>query len=88
MGPAARWSLVVDAHPEPDALLRVVNAFVVLGAEIAEAAMTREGDGYTLRIDTHGLTTERAETLLRRIKALPVVRRAGLGWRAAQAEAA
>jgi hypothetical protein len=83
MSPAARWSLVVEAHPEPDALLRVVNAALVLGADIAEAAMAREGDGYTLRLEAEGLTVERAETLLRRVRSLPVVRRAGLGWRAA-----
>jgi len=89
MTPATtRWCFVVEAHAVPDALARVLNFFVVQDAELAEAALTRAGDGVTIRIEAEGLTFERAETLLRRLQGLAQVRRAGLGWRTAAQAAA
>lgn len=81
--PTIRWCFLVEAHANPDALSRVLDLFAVQGAELAEAMLTRDRDGVTIRVEAEGLPTERAETLLRRLQGLAVVRRAGLGWRAA-----
>jgi hypothetical protein len=86
--PTIRWCFVVEAHAAPDALLCVLNPFAVQGAELAEAMLTRSEDGVTIRLETEGLTPERAETLLRRLQGLAAVRRVGMGWRAAAQSAA
>ena len=87
MKPGPRWCFVVDADPCADALLRVLGPFAVQGAAIAEAVLTRSGDGLAIRIEAEDLAPERAETLLRKLQGLRVVRRVGLGWRAAAAAA-
>jgi hypothetical protein len=87
-GPTIRWCFLVEAHAVPDALLRVLDPFAVQGAELAEAMLTRDADGVTIRLEAEGLTPERAEGLLRRLQRLAAVRRAGMGWRAAAQSAA
>jgi hypothetical protein len=37
---AVRWSFLVEAHDEADALLRVLSPFAVQGARLAEVILT------------------------------------------------
>ena len=82
---AVRWRFLVEAHAEPDALVRVLTPFSVQGAQLVEVTLDRVDGGLAIRIESEGLEAVRAETLLRRLEGLPVVRRVGLGWQAAQA---
>jgi hypothetical protein len=78
---AVRWSFLVEAHDEADALLRVLSPFAVQGARLAEVILTRTGGALAIRLQVENLEAARAESLLRRLAALPVVLSAGLGWR-------
>lgn len=86
MSPAqTRWRFLIEADAIADALIRVLTPFAVQGADLAEVTLARAEGGLAIRIEAEGLDARRAQILLRRLEALPVVRRAGLGWRAAQA---
>jgi hypothetical protein len=85
-GPA-RWRFVVEAHPDCDALIRVLTPFAVQGAELTEVVLAQAAGGLSISVEAAGLDRVRAETLLRRLEGLPVVRRIGLGWRSREAAA-
>lgn len=78
-----RWRFLIDAHAASDALVRVLTPFAVVDADLVDVAVSRDGCGMAIRVEAEGLDTRRAETLLRRLEALPVVDRVGLGWSAA-----
>jgi hypothetical protein len=82
---ATRWRFLVEAHAEADALVRVLTPFAVQGAQLIEVRLDRAGGDLAIHVEAEGLEAVRAETLMRRLEGLPVVRRVGLGWRAAQA---
>lgn len=77
-----RYGFVVEACAEPDALVRVLTPFAVQGAVLSEVSLVRGERGLSIRLETEGLDEDRAALLLQRLKNLPVVIRAGLGWRA------
>lgn len=88
MAAPTRWCFVIEAHPAADALLRVLHPFAVQGAELVEVTLARAGEVTAIRIEAEALAADRAEMLLRRLQALPAVRRVGLGWRTPALEAA
>lgn len=75
-----RHCFLVETHDDVDALLRVLTPFAVMGASIASATLARGERGCAVRVEADGLCEQRAETLLRRLEGLPVVRSVGLGW--------
>jgi hypothetical protein len=81
--PPTRWSFLIDAHPESDALIRILTPFAVQAADLTDVALSRANGGLRIRVDAEGLSRERAETLLHRLEGLAVVRRVGLGWQSA-----
>lgn len=81
-----RHTFLIEAHPAHDALIRVLTPFAVQQVAIVETLLTSASERVSIRIEVEGLEGRRAETLLRRLRGLPVVQRVGLGWReAAQA---
>jgi acetolactate synthase regulatory subunit len=79
---------VVEAQACPDHLLRVLNGFVVLGAELSGVAMTSAPHGQSIRIEAAGLDASRAETLRCRLQTLPATLAVAVVWRSAQHQAA
>jgi hypothetical protein len=82
-----RWRFLVDAHVGSDTLIRVLTPFAVQGAELCDVTLTRTARGLSISLEVEGLGHGRAELLLRRLEALPVVRHVGLGWRSTKAVA-
>jgi hypothetical protein len=76
-----RYAVVSEAVDAPDTLVRVLTLFAVQPLALAAVTMVRRESGCAIRIEADGLDTVRAETLLRRLDGLPVVRSVGLGWR-------
>ena len=77
-----RHCFLVETGPGADVLVRVLTPFAVQGADLAEVTLLQSPDGgLSIRIESEGLDEVRAETLLRRVQGLPIVRRVGLGWR-------
>ena len=83
-----RWTFVVEAQACPDHLLRVLNGFVVIGAQLSAVAMTGAPHGQSIRIEAAELDATRAETLSRRLQALPATLAVAVVWRAAEQQAA
>jgi len=81
------FRFVIDAHPEADALVRVLTPFAVQGARLSEVSAVGGERGLSIRLETEGLDEVRAGVLLQRLRNLPVVIRAGLGWREAASAA-
>jgi acetolactate synthase regulatory subunit len=79
--PARRYAFVIEALDTPDALVRVLTLFAVQPLALAGVTMVARQDGSSIRIEADGLDGRRAETLLRRLDGLAVVRSVGLGWR-------
>ncbi len=75
---------IVAAH-ESDALLRVLGPFALVAATLRSAQLTRGEDHVSIRIETEGLDAQRAQTILRRLENMPVVRGVGFGWLGAAA---
>jgi hypothetical protein len=82
-----RYGFVIDAHPDADALVRVLTPFAVQGAVLSEVSLMAGPRGLSIRLETEGLDEVRAGVLLERLRNLPVVIRAGLGWREAASAA-
>lgn len=85
---ARRYAFVIETADAPDALVRVLTLFAVQPLALASVSMSRGRSGCAIRIEADGLDPVRAETLLRRLDGLAVVRSVGLGWRAAVQAAA
>jgi acetolactate synthase regulatory subunit len=83
-----RWTFVVEAQASPDHLLRVLNGFAVIGAEVTSVAMTDAPHGQSIRIEAAGLDAARAETLSRRLQALPASLAVAVVWRSGEIQAA
>ena len=79
------WTLVVEAREAPDQLLRVVNPVIVMGARLVAATLERSPLGVTIRIEAQDLDPQGAETLRRRLQALPGVASVALAWRSPDA---
>ena len=76
-----RYAFVIEAADAPDTLVRVLTVFAVQPLALAGVTMVSQDGGCAIRIEADGLDSRRAETLLRRLDGLAVVRRVGLGWR-------
>ena len=72
---------LVEADAAPDALLRVLGPFAVAGAQVTAIELTEQETRHALRIEAKGLTAGGAEHLGAKLRALPIVRSVGLGWR-------
>jgi acetolactate synthase regulatory subunit len=83
-----RWTFAVEAQVCPDHLLRVLNGFVVIGAELSAVAMTSASHDQSIRIEASGLDHRRAETLRARLQALPTTLAVAVVWRTAEQRAA
>jgi acetolactate synthase regulatory subunit len=79
--PARRYAFVIEAEGAPDALVRVLTLFAVQPLALVSVTMVARQVGSSIRIEADGLDGRRAETLLRRLDGLAVVRSVGLGWR-------
>jgi len=78
-----RHVFLISAGAEVDVLMRVLGAFAVQQAQLADVSLTQQ-DGQTLiRIEAASLDAERADLLTHKLRALPCVRSVGLGWRQA-----
>ena len=76
-----RHCFVVEAVDAPDALVRVLTPFAVQGARLVSVVL----DGGRIHIQVDGLDAWRAETLLQRLRGMPVVIGVAVGWREAAA---
>jgi acetolactate synthase regulatory subunit len=85
---ARRYAFVIEAVSTSDALVRVLTVFAVQPLALASVTMVARQDGSSIRIEADGLVGRRAETLLRRLDGLAVVRSVGLGWSSPQRVAA
>jgi len=83
-----RYGFLIEAHDEPDALVRVLTLFAVQPLVLAQVTMTTRDGRCAIRVEADGLAPERAETLLRRLGGLAVVRSVGLVWRSPAARSA
>lgn len=79
MSSSRRHCFVVEASEAPDTLVRVLTPFAVQGARLASVVM---GEG-RIHIEVDGLDTRCAETLLQRLRGMPVVTGVAIGWRQA-----
>lgn len=85
---ARRHCFVVEATDEFDALIRVLTPFAVQAAALTSVTLERGQNGVRIRIEADGLSTRRAETLVQRLRAMPVVLGVAIGWRQAERVAA
>ena len=85
---ARRHCFVVEATDEFDALIRVLTPFAVQAAQLASVTLDHGPHGVRIRIEADGLSTRRAETLVQRLRAMPVVLGVAIGWRQAERVAA
>ena len=84
---AHRRTFLVEAAPEPDALLRILAPFAVQGAPILSLEAEQACELTVIRLEVGGLDHALAERLAEKLRALPVIRSVGLGWRVALAAA-
>ena len=85
---ARRHCFVVEAAEEFDALIRVLTPFAVQEAALASVTLDHGLHGLRIRIEADGLSSQRAETLLQRLRGMPVVLGVAIGWRQEAAVAA
>jgi hypothetical protein len=85
---ARRHCFVVEAADEFDALIRVLTPFAVQAAQLASVTLDHGPHGVRIRIEADGLSSQRAETLLQRLRGMPVVLGVAIGWRQAERVAA
>ncbi|WP_430424884.1 hypothetical protein [Phenylobacterium sp.] len=85
---ARRHCFVVEAADEFDAVIRVLTPFAVQAAQLASVTMERGPHGVRIRIEADGLSSQRAETLVQRLRAMRVVLGVAIGWRQAARAAA
>lgn len=85
---ARRHCFVVEATDEFDALIRVLTPFAVQAARLASVTLERGPHGVRIRIEADGLSTRRAETLVRRLRGMPLVLSVAIGWTQAERAAA
>ena len=85
---ARRHCFVVEAADEFDALVRVLTPFAVQEARLANVTLDQGPHGLRIRIEADGLSSQRAETLLQRLRGMPVVLGVAIGWRQPQMAAA
>lgn len=78
-----RRLFLIEARPGGDALLRILEPFVLQQAALAAVACDAAAGAVRVRVEADGLTDDRAETLRRRLARLPVVVSVGMGWRGA-----
>jgi hypothetical protein len=71
----------VEAVADDDAFLRVLGPFMVASATLKSAQMVCAGDHAFISIEAGGLDTQRAQTIVCRLRNLPVVRGVSFGWR-------
>jgi len=76
-----RHCFVIEAADLPDTLVRVLTLFAVQPASLATVEMARRERGCWIRVEADGLDDQRAETVVRRLGGLAIVRTVGLGWR-------
>ncbi|WP_304190306.1 hypothetical protein [Phenylobacterium aquaticum] len=77
---AGRHVFLVEMDAGPDALLRVLGPFALLGARVTGLDLTDRDSRLDLRIEARGLATPLADHLGRKLRALPSVRAVGQGW--------
>jgi len=85
---ARRYAFLIEAMDAPDTLVRVLTLFAVQPLALASVSMVQGHGGCAIRIEADGLDPGRAETLLRRLGGLAIVRSIGLGWRGGERVAA
>lgn len=84
---APRRTFLIEAEAEHDVLLRILAPFAVQGAPILSLEAEQACELTVARLEVGGLTHALAERLAEKLRALPVVRSVGLGWRVALAAA-
>lgn len=82
---APRRTFLVEAEPEHDVLLRVLAPFAVQGAPILSLEAEQAAALTVIRLEVGGLDHALAERLAEKLRALPIIRSVGLGWRVALA---
>ena len=75
----------IVAARDSDAMLRVLGPFALVAATLHSAQLTRGDDHVSIRIETEGLNTQSAQTIVRRLENMPIVRGVGFGWLGAAA---
>lgn len=79
--PKRCYRFILYAHDEPDALVRVLNPFVVQQVRLGVLSFDRQPGGVCVQIEVENVAPAQAERLTRQLEAMPVVRTVGLGWR-------
>jgi hypothetical protein len=77
-----RHTFIIEADAATDLLLGILAPFAVQGAAIMATELTQGFHGISIRIEAGGLTLQRAEHLVERLRAMPLVTSVGLGWMA------
>jgi hypothetical protein len=75
----------IDAAAADDALVRVLGPFVAVAATLKSVRMRHAGDEVSVSVEAASLDAQRAQTILDRLRNMPVVRRVSFGWRNAAA---
>ena len=82
---ARRHCFVVAARDAPHTLVCLVLPFVVQAAALSSVTSSGQAGVVSVRIEADHLDPDRAERLLRQLRAMPVVLEVALGWKAAAA---
>ncbi|MCI3134055.1 hypothetical protein [Phenylobacterium aquaticum] len=77
---AGRHVFLVEMEAGPDALLRVLSPFALMGARVTGLDLTDRETRLDLRIEARGLGQAVAEHLGRRLRAMPTIHGVGQGW--------
>lgn len=85
--PDNRRIFLIEARDASDVLQRVLAPFAVQGVRIAAADLTERGGKVAIRVEVADMTAVRADTLVQRLRGMPVVLGVGMVWRAGRSVA-
>lgn len=77
-----RHLFLVEAADAPDTLAKLLTPFVVAGARLAQVDYRARDGLAAVRLEVAEVDAAAAELIRRRLAGFPIVRQAGLGWRA------
>jgi len=75
-----RYVFLVEGPDEVDLLVRILTPFAVAGAKLVAVEFSAADNRAIARLETEGLSQERAEHLCRRLGCAPAFTRVGFGW--------
>jgi hypothetical protein len=76
------WVYVIEADAAVDAVVRILNGFIVQDVMIEDLVLSRTVNILTLRVGTGALDEAKAEYIRAKLRTMLIVRGVSLGWRA------